>query len=98
MRLQYKVYPDKDLSDFAKLVQATLQKLSLDNTQSRIVSGTTDGTADTQRIIAHGFQQIPSAVVVLEGNAYIQVGGISNTSVDVRSMGQSQKFKLLVIL
>lgn len=98
MKMQTKVYADKDLSDFAKLVQTTLQKLSLDNTTSNIITGITDPTANTQRLVAHGFQQIPTIAVILEGNAYIQVSGVGKTTVDIRSSTTSQSYKLLVIL
>lgn len=61
------------------------------------VSGTTHGTADTQRLFRHGKNKVPAFWLSLEGDVYIPTNGLGADNVDVRSRLTSHTFRILLI-
>lgn len=73
-----------------------LSRINLDNFKYRIMNGTTDPTADTQRLFRHGMTPRPWIALPLIGDVYIG-SEISNTEVDVRSTQSSMDFRILLL-
>ncbi len=97
MKPRFRVYESNELNDFGQRVATLLANISVDNFKGTFIEGTTDGTANTEKLFAHGYTEIPLLALVVEGNAYVQVGSLSSSEVDVRSNSTSQKFKLWII-
>ena len=79
-------FENKDLK-----LNAILSSLNLDNFSYRIITGTTDSVANTQRLFKHGMTPRPWVVLPVEGDIYTYQ--ISNTDVDIRSTQSAVAFK-----
>jgi hypothetical protein len=97
MKPRFKVYENKELNDLAQMLVVLFNNVSPSNFKSSFLEGTTNSTANTEQLFAHGYTEAPSLILVVEGNAYIQKGRISSSQVDVRSTASSQPFKLWII-
>lgn len=71
--------------------------IKLKDFKSVEVTGTTHGTADTQRLFRHGQNALPYAWFVLEGDVYIPRRGVGMNDVDVRSRLTSHEFRILFL-
>lgn len=97
MKARFKRYENKELNDLTQILSVLLTSVSVDNFKGAFIEGTTDGTANTEKLFAHGFSEPPSLALIVEGNAYVEKGSISSSEIDVRSNGTSQPFKLWII-
>lgn len=90
-------FNDPDMNRLQKAVQSVFANISVDNFASVLVDDTTSGTANSKKVFRHGFDRAPSFWIVLEGNAYVQYGGVTDQEIDVRSTNANEKFKLLIV-
>jgi hypothetical protein len=97
MKPQRTAYKDAEVAQLQEMLLAVFANISEDNFNGREVTGTTASSANTSAKFPHSLGQVPSMVLILEGNAYVAHGGIGSDTVDIRSTGTSQKFRALVI-
>jgi hypothetical protein len=74
--------------------------LKLTDFKTREVTGTTNGSANTQSLFRHATPsdpQAPTGWMILEGRGiYIPINGAGAEVIDVRSTATSQPFRILV--
>lgn len=97
MRFTESKFEDVHLNSLDKKLSSIFTKLSKDNFVTMTIDDVTDASANTSKIFKHGFGTIPAFLFILEGNAYVQYGSVTENQLDIRSTGTSQKFKLLII-
>jgi hypothetical protein len=70
-------------------------QFSAEHLVTKVISGTTSGTANTPVAFAHGLGYAPIVQFVRRGNAYIS--SVDATNVNVASAAISQAFEVVVM-
>ena len=76
-------------------IKEMLYNLDADNLNGRILSGTTNSTANTQTLFNHNLQTTPMIVIPIRGNVYIY--DFNETTIDIRSTQTSVNFDVFVV-
>lgn len=97
MKPAFRKYDNAELNEVIQRLVMLLANVSLDNFKYTFVEGTTDSVANTAKTFSHGFKDLPSLALIVEGNAYVAKNGLGYETVDVRSADTSQEFKALII-
>lgn len=97
MKPQRTAFKDPEVARLQEMLLGVLANISEDNFNGREITGTTASSANTSATFPHMLGQVPSMVLILEGNAYVAYGTIGANTVDIRSTGTSQKFRALAI-
>lgn len=97
MRLGNYKFLNVDLAKMFTAVSNVLSNVSRDNMVSVVIDDTTASSANTSKPFRHNLGVIPTIYTVLEGNAYVEYGSVTDQEIDVRSTNASETFKLLLI-
>lgn len=98
MRVLLPDVQDTELRQSIEVLQIVLEKISSDNMQIKELTGTTDGSADTQRLFKHGLTFRPKLWFFLEGDVYVPRHGVDENNIDIRSAKTSEDFRVLLVL
>lgn len=86
---------NNEINDLIEKLTRLLTSIDKDNFKYRIITGTTDSTANTQRLFKHGMSPRPWVVLPIRGNIYINY--IDNDNVDIRSTQTSITFEAIAL-
>ena len=76
MKVSFPDVQDPELKQTIMALQVILSNISSDNMRVAEITGTTDGSANTQRLFKHGLKFRPKLWFFLEGDVYVPRFGI----------------------
>ncbi len=97
MQPRFGKFNDPEINKAAQLIALVFSNISKDNFKHVEVTGKTSSSANTSQLFRHGLNEIPSLVLIIEGNAYIARNGYGADSIDVRSNETNAEFRAMVI-